>query len=174
MRGKVIKNFITKNCLKFGHFTLQSGQTSDFYVDKFILESDPNILFETGRLMVQKLPKLRYDYVVGLELGGIPIATVISQITKKPLVLLRKSAKDYGTNRMAEGPDIQGKNLLMIEDIVTTGGQIIESYNRLKESGGNTILVSAIILREEEAASNIKQQTGLDLSYAFEYKELFT
>ena len=173
LRDKVVKNFITSNCIKFGHFVLRSGQTSNVYIDKFVLESNPNVLYETARLMIQGLPRVDYDVVVGLELGGIPIATVISQITKTPLALLRKDTKGYGTSNMVEGASIKNKRLLIIEDIVTSGGQIIDSVEELKQSEGQPVLASAIILREEQGKTNIKNKTGIDLSYAFKYEDLF-
>ena len=173
LRDKVVKNFIISNCIKFGHFRLRSGQTSDVYIDKFILESNPSVLYETARLMIQNLPRVDYDVVVGLELGGIPVATIISQITKTPMALLRKNTKEYGTANMVEGATIENKRLLVIEDIVTSGGQIIEAAERLIQAGGRPVLASSIILREKQGKTNIKNKTGIDLSYAFEYGDLF-
>jgi orotate phosphoribosyltransferase len=66
----------------------------------------------------------KIDYLAGLELGGIPIATVLSQLTTLPVVFVRKKAKEYGTRRLGEGAEIVGKRLLIVEDVVTSGGQL--------------------------------------------------
>lgn len=105
-----------------GEFRLRSGVTSDEYFDKYLFESDPELLREIARALVQLLPE-EVDAIAGLELGGVPLATVVSQVSGLPALFVRKEAKTYGTCRLAEGGEVAGRRLAVIEDIVSSGGQ---------------------------------------------------
>lgn len=109
-----------------GEFQLRSGEVSHEYFDKYLFESDPALLNEIAQAMSPFIPG-SVDALAGLELGGIPIATMLCQITGLPTLFVRKEAKPYGTCKLAEGGSIDGKKLLIVEDVVTTGGQIIQS-----------------------------------------------
>src|ERR1700678_3184328 len=95
-----------------GSFLLRSGKTSTEYFDKYQFESDPTLLKEIGRQMVPLIPK-GTDYLAALEMGGIPIATALSFETGIPVIFVRKTAKEYGTCKFAEGPAIKGKRLTL-------------------------------------------------------------
>ena len=95
---------------------------ADRYFDKYRFESDPSLLAEIAEEMVPLVPP-ETQGLAGLELGGIPLATVLSAATGLPAFFVRKEAKKYGTERLCEGGNIGGKRLLIIEDVVTTGGQ---------------------------------------------------
>jgi orotate phosphoribosyltransferase len=118
-----------------GTFKLRSGQISSFYFDKYLFESDPKLLAPIVEHLTELIPA-ETEILAGLDLGGIPIATGLSLHTGKPAVFVRKKAKDYGTNKLAEGIAIDGRELLIVEDVVTTGGQIIESANEIRALGG--------------------------------------
>jgi orotate phosphoribosyltransferase len=118
-----------------GNFKLRSGQISNEYFDKYRFESNPILLKEIAKQLAALLPK-NCDALAGLEMGGIPIATALSLETGLPCVFIRKQAKDYGTCQFAEGLDIKNKNLCLIEDVITTGGQVILSA-QLTNSGLN-------------------------------------
>ena len=83
-----------------GEFTLRSGATSDEYFDKYLFESDPELLREIAQALVRLLPE-RVDAVAGLEPGGVPLATVVSQVSGLPALFVRKRPKPYGTRRAA-------------------------------------------------------------------------
>lgn len=89
------------------------------------------------------------DLLAGLELGGVPVATALSLASGIPLVFVRKTAKAYGTAKLAEGPDIEGKRLLIVEDVITTGGQVILSTDQLRERGASVTTAICVIDREE-------------------------
>lgn len=117
-----------------GEFTLRSGIVSNEYFDKYQFESDPVLLRDICTEMAKLVPE-DTDYLAGLEMGGIAIVTVLSQITGIPALFVRKEAKKYGTAKLAEGPDYQGKRLTIVEDVVTSGGQIVLSHQDLIEAG---------------------------------------
>src|SRR5258706_4868324 len=130
-----------------GEFLLRSGQTSSEYFDKYLFESDPALLREIAEAMAALIPD-GIDALAGLELGGVPVATVLSQVTGLPALFVRKKAKDYGTRRLAEGGDIAGRRLLVVEDVVTTGGQVLLSAADLRSLGATVDTVLCVIDRE--------------------------
>jgi orotate phosphoribosyltransferase len=153
-----------------GQFTLRSGASSDSYFDKYSFESDPRLLREIGRALAVLLPD-RADAVAGLELGGVPLATVLSQVSGLPTVFMRKQAKTYGTCRLAEGIEINGKWLIAIEDVITTAGQVIESVRELRGRGAQIETVLCVIDREAGGADRLAEH-GLQLRSLFTMGEL--
>jgi len=104
-----------------GEFTLRSGAKSNEYFDKYLFEADPKLLKDIAQALVPLVPS-GIDALAGLEMGGIPIATMLSQFTGLPVLFVRKKAKDYGTCKIAEGGAVAGRKLLIVEDVVTSGG----------------------------------------------------
>ena len=137
-----------------GSFLLRSGQTSSEYFDKYQFESNPNLLREIAKELVPLLPK-QTDYLGALEMGGIPIATALSLETGIPVVFVRKTAKEYGTCKFAEGPAIKGKRLTLIEDVITTGGQVVTSCTDLRSEGAIIEDVLCVIDRSEGKTEKI-------------------
>lgn len=131
-----------------GEFVLRSGASATEYFDKYLFESDPELLAEIAEALVDLVPP-GTDLLAGLELGGVPLAVVLAQITGLPVIFVRKEAKAYGTRRLAEGADIAGKRLLIVEDVVTSGGQVVLSTSDLRERGA--IVDSAICVIDREA-----------------------
>jgi orotate phosphoribosyltransferase len=123
-----------------GEFRLRSGAMKREYFDKYLFESDPELLRAVGSGLVALLPG-DIDAVAGLELGGVPLATVVSQLTGPPALFVRRTAKEYGTRRLAEGGEVRGWRLAVIEDVVGTGGQLIDSCRALRERGGVVVEV---------------------------------
>ena len=153
-----------------GEFLLRSGQTSTHYFDKYLFESDPELL----RLIAQSLLPLvpaGSEGVAGLELGGVPIATVLSQLTGMPAFFVRKKAKPYGTRRLAEGGDVSGRRLAVVEDVVTSGGQVLKSCRDLAERGAQVTGVLCVIDREAGGEENLRE-AGLQLRSLFRMSEL--
>jgi len=130
-----------------GEFKLRSGAVSNEYFDKYLFESHPGLLREIGAGLVELLPD-GIDAVAGLELGGVPLATMISQLTGLPTLFVRKAAKEYGTCRLAEGGEVDGQRLAVIEDVVTSGGQLIESCRALRVLGADLAGVVCVIDRQ--------------------------
>src|SRR6266508_3593456 len=107
-----------------GTFRLRSGQVSDVYFDKYRFESEPVLLREMV-LSMQHLVPQGIDGLAGLELGGVPLAALLSQELRIPTYFVRKKAKEYGTCQLAEGGEVRGKHLLVVEDVVTSAGQVL-------------------------------------------------
>ena len=140
-----------------GDFVLRSGRKSSFYFDKYRFESDPKILAAVAERMHKLLPEL-YDKLAGLELGGIPIATVLSQLTGRPCLYVRKEAKSYGTRNLIEGSFNRGERVVVIEDVVTTAGQVRKSVIEMRAAGLEINHVVCAVDREaggKEALNNI-------------------
>lgn len=138
-----------------GEFRLRSGVTASTYFDKYQFESDPELLAAVTHHMAELVPS-DTELLAGLELGGVPIATALSLNTGIPVVFVRKKAKEYGTARLAEGPSISGKRLLVIEDVVTTGGQIVRSIGDLRDRGAAVTHAVCVIDRQQGGRSALE------------------
>lgn len=133
-------------CRLSGEFTLRSGQVASEYFDKYLFESDPFLLGRVARAMVPLLPE-GTELLGGLELGGVPIATMVSSLTGRPALFVRKQAKEYGTCKLAEGPDVAGRRVTLLEDVITTGGAVRDATRALREAGAVVEVVVCAIDR---------------------------
>lgn len=138
-----------------GRFRLRSGANSDEYFDKYLFESDPELLLEIALALKTLIPP-GVDAFAGLEMGGIPIATVLSQVTGIPTLFIRKKAKEYGTRKLAEGGEVHNRNIMIVEDIITSAGQTRESAKELRNSGAHIVGVLCVIDREEGGRVNLE------------------
>jgi orotate phosphoribosyltransferase len=153
-----------------GEFLLRSGKTSNEYFDKYQFEARPQILAALADAMIPLLPK-DFDMLGAMEMGGIPIATAIALKTGKQMVFIRKEAKEYGTCKFAEGPDIQGQRICLVEDVITTGGQVVISTGMLREQGAIIEDVIAVIDRSQGDHSSL-QGAQLSLQALFTMAQL--
>jgi orotate phosphoribosyltransferase len=113
------------------------------------------------------------DAVAGLELGGVPLAALVSQVSGLPALFVRKEAKAYGTCRLAEGGEVAGRRVVVIEDIVSSGGQVIASCRALRNLGAEIVAVLCVVDRESGGAAAIAAE-GLELRSAFTMSEVRT
>ncbi len=153
-----------------GTFKLRSGIISNEYFDKYQFESNPLILNEIAKHLSRLLPE-DFDAFAGLEMGGIPVATAMSLLLSKPVVFVRKKAKEYGTMKVAEGMEILNKTLVVVEDVVTSGGQVVESVLELRRFGAKVELAFCIIDREQGGRENLSK-IGIELRSLFKMSEL--
>ncbi len=137
---------IASVCRLTGTFTLRSGQVSSTYFDKYLFEADPELLAEVADHAARLIPT-DIEVLAGLELGGIPVATALSLSTGLPVAFVRKRAKEYGTAKLAEGAQIAGRRVLIVEDVITTGGQVALSMADLRAGGAHIESVLCIIDR---------------------------
>jgi orotate phosphoribosyltransferase len=144
-----------------GDFLLRSEQRSNEYFDKYLFESDPKLLKAIIKKMKLLIPK-KTELLAGLEMGGIPLVTALSIETGMESAFVRKTAKEYGTCKVAEGGEISGKKICVIEDVVTTGGQIIKSVQELRNRGGIVENVLCVIQRNPDASAILAKE-GLSL-----------
>jgi orotate phosphoribosyltransferase len=145
-----------------GEFKLRSGNISNFYWDKYRFESDPALLTAIAEEMVRLLPS-DCDGLAGLELGGVPLATAVSLQTGIPCFYVRKEAKTYGTCNLIEGGAKEGSNLVVIEDVITTAGQVCTSIEQIRAAGYTVEHVVAVIDRQAGGAEKI---SALGCSFA--------
>lgn len=153
-----------------GTFILRSGAVSNEYFDKYLFESNPELLMEIAKKMVLLLPD-SFDIIAGLEMGGIPLATALSIVSGKPVVFIRKKAKEYGTCKLAEGTDIIKKSVVVIEDVVTSGGQIVISSEDLRKHGAN-IKTALCVIDREAGGKEALAEKGIELKALFTMSEL--
>jgi orotate phosphoribosyltransferase len=168
MRTQLARDIYNTSYIQ-GQFRLRSGSISNEYFDKYLFESEPHLLKEIVNEMSQLIPE-ETEVIAGLELGGIPIVTALSLITNNKACYVRKKPKEYGTCRIAEGAEISGKNVCIIEDVVSTGGQIIKSVKELRNQGAIITTVLCVIQRNKVASENLAKE-GLELKplFAMEY-----
>ncbi len=153
-----------------GTFLLRSGRTSSTYFDKYRFESNPGLLKRVAKKMVPLLPD-RAEVLAGLELGGVPIATAISLDTGMPAAFVRKEAKNYGTCLAVEGADVASKRIVLIEDVITTGGAVVEAVKLVEAAGGNVVGIVCAIWRGD-GAPRIASLPDLTVSAAMTKDEL--
>lgn len=147
---------IDSTCRVSGDFTLRSGISTTEYFDKYLFEGDPALLRAVADQMVPLLPR-DTEVLGGLELGGVPIATILSSLTGLPTLFVRKEAKTYGTCKLAEGGDFTGRRVTLIEDIVTTGGAARNAALALRERGAVIDTLVCAIDRSAPGANHLPE-----------------
>ncbi|MFG0330631.1 MAG: orotate phosphoribosyltransferase [Phycisphaerales bacterium] len=158
---------IAEVALLRGNFTLRSGRTSRYYLDKYLFSTRPEILEPIGRLFAERIDTNAVDRLAGAELGGIPLVTAASLATGLPSVFIRNQKKGYGTAKRLEGALGQNDRVVILEDVATSGGQALEAAQVITETGARVVKIIATIDREEGARENIEQA-------GFSFEALFT
>ena len=153
-----------------GEFTLRSGKTSTFYWDKYRFETDPKLLDAITAEMEKLLPDT-FDKLAGLEMGGIPLATELSRKTGKRCLYVRKKAKEYGTCNLVEGGFKPGERVVVVEDVITTAGQVCISVKEMRALGLLVEHVVCAIDRQQGGGEKINE-IGCSLAAAFTLSEL--
>ena len=161
-----VKEFATflhqKGIIKFGEFTLASGKKSSYYVDLRLVPSYPHEF----RMMVKHLQERiseetgldNFDSIVSVPTGGLVIASALAIETVKPLIYVRSKPKDYGTSKSVEGLIHEGMKVLMIDDVATTGGSVVNAIKSLKEQNIKISDAYVIVNRMEGADNALKEQ----------------
>lgn len=149
-----------------GDFTLRSGRKSRYYLDKYLFETQPDILRALGAAFAERLTP-ETTLIAGAELGGVALAAAASLAGGKPFVIIRNAKKDYGTSKPYEGRIAATDRVLLVEDIATTGGQVLEAARLIRELGAAVERIVAVIDRQEGARENIE-------GAGFTFESLFT
>ncbi|MEM7077075.1 MAG: orotate phosphoribosyltransferase [Pseudomonadota bacterium] len=153
-----------------GTFTLRSGVVSDTYFDKYLFESDPQLLRSIARALVPLVPQ-ETEVLAGLEMGGIPVVTALSLETDLPAAYIRKVPKTYGTAKFAEGPALAGRNVLLVEDVVSSGGAILDAVAMLRDIDVAAERALCVIDRESGGRENLAA-AGLELLALFTMSQI--
>jgi orotate phosphoribosyltransferase len=134
-----------------GDFVLSSGKRSRYYLDKYLLETDPALLEDIASGMAAMLPEAT-DRLAGVELGGVALAAAVALKTGLPFVIVRREAKEHGTAKEFEGKLEAGDRVALVEDIATTGRQAVQAARKLEKAGAKVAAVLCIVDRQEGAA----------------------
>ncbi|GAA4258856.1 orotate phosphoribosyltransferase [Dactylosporangium darangshiense] len=134
-----------------GQFELRSGRVATEYFDKYLFEADPALLDEVAAGLAALVPD-GTEVLAGLEMGGIAVVTALARHARLPCAFVRKAAKPYGTRRLAEGAEVAGRRVLVVEDVVTSGGQVVISAGQLRELGARISDALCVIDRQEGGA----------------------
>lgn len=190
MTQEALAKRIAEVALLRGTFTLRSGRTSTFYLDKYLFSTQPDVLRELGRMFAERIaaiapgedsgshqshpragglvaPLRSVTRLAGAELGGIPLVTAASLASGIPCVFIRNQKKEYGTAKQLEGVLTADDGVVIVEDIATTGGQVLEAAKVVTATGANVLKIIATIDRLEGARENIEQA-------GFAFESLFT
>ncbi|MEX2219009.1 MAG: orotate phosphoribosyltransferase [Phycisphaerales bacterium] len=161
-----------------GTFTLRSGRTSSYYLDKYLFSTRPEVLRPLAGLFAQRIAAIRakgeggrVDRLAGAELGGIPLVTAASLETGLPCVFVRVKKKEYGTAKQVEGQLLAGERVVIVEDVATTGGAALEAAEALRGAGAEVVAIIATIDRQEGARENV-ERAGIAFEALFTKREL--
>ncbi|WP_336001347.1 orotate phosphoribosyltransferase [Halorientalis halophila] len=142
------------DAVKFGEFELSHGGTSEYYVDKYVFETDPRSLELIAEAFADRVGDAK---LAGVALGAVPLVAVTSVETGQPYVIARKQAKEYGTGNRIEGDLAEGEEVVVLEDIATTGQSAVDAVEALREAGAVVDRVIVVVDRQEGAAENLAE-----------------
>jgi len=153
---------LLKECkaIQFGRFVLTSGAISDYYIDIKKASTNPNILRKIAKEIADYTSG--YDIIAGMELGAVPLIVAVSLETNIPYVIIRKQKRDHGTSKQIEGPNINGKKVLIIEDVTTSGGSVLQAINIIRSNKGIVDEVIVVVDRQSGAEEKLQQ---VDISF---------
>jgi orotate phosphoribosyltransferase len=172
---KRLLEIIKKDALMRGDFTLASGKKSTYYINakKVILKPEGALL--SAKIMLALLPQ-ETQAIGGVPLGAVPIVSSmvsLSYLEKKPVegFLIRKQSKGYGTSKLIEGDVSRGMKVVLVEDVVTTGGSVLKAIDTAREHGLEVLKTISLIDRKEGGAE-LLQKSGIDFESVFEIDEI--
>ncbi len=150
--------------IKHGKFKLSNGSLSDYYIDKYVFETQPDVLNAIADEIAEMLESSEVDVLAGPELGAVPLVTAVSMKTGIPAAFIRKGQKHYGTQARVEGSIEKGQRVALVEDVTTTGGTILETAELVEEVGGIVERLIVVVDRNEGGVDNVAEE-GYDLEY---------
>ncbi|MFH1684518.1 MAG: orotate phosphoribosyltransferase [Candidatus Margulisiibacteriota bacterium] len=142
--------------VKFGEFTLSSGKRSDFYVDCRKVTLHPQGAKLIGKIILEKIKGLKIDAIGGLTLGADPITSSVVTLGDIPGFIVRKKAKEHGTQQKIEGLIEKGWNVVIVEDVATTGASAKQAIEAAEAAGAKVVKVISVVDREEGAKEALK------------------
>ena len=141
-----------------GDFTLSSGKKSDYYINMKKAITEPEILSTIAKLITEKIENDNIDKVAGPALGAVPIATAVSLESETPLLMIRKEKKGYGTSKLIEGELNPNDNVIVVEDVTTTGGSLLKAIKAIQDNGGNVTRAFVVVDRQEGAIDEFEKE----------------
>ena len=153
-----------------GEFKLRSGATSGVYFDKYRFEAEPDLLSEIAARMEPLIPD-GTERLIGLEMGGIPLATALSLRSGLKLGFCRKKAKEYGTRLQVEGGVESGEKVTVVEDVITSGGAAHDAIRVLREAGCEILAILCVVDREAGAGEKFRE-SNVDFRPLYKWSRL--
>ncbi len=144
----------TADAVQFGEFDLAHGGTSEYYVDKYLFETDPRCLELIAEAFAERVDE--DEKLAGVALGAVPLAAATSVAAGVPYVIARKQRKEYGTANLIEGRLEEGEEVVVLEDIVTTGTSLVDAIEALREAGATVDRAMVVVDREEGGRENVE------------------
>lgn len=171
LKAELIEHFKKTNSFKHdptNKFQLSSGVQSEFYVDCRTVVADPIVLAKIGEFSFEKVKNLKFDCIGGLELGAIAIAAIISQYglqhaQRWPNFVVRKQAKGHGLGKKIEGTVSSGNRALIVDDVLTSGGSILQAVEAARQAGLVVDHALVIVDRQEQDGEKSLQKEGVKL-----------
>lgn len=167
--GSLIKEV---GAIKKGKFKLSNGSLTDFYIDKYVFETRPEVMEKIAEQIATMLEESEIDLIVGPELGAVPLVTAVSLKTGIRCAFIRKGQKHYGTQARIEGSIQKGQRVAIVEDVTTTGNTILETAELVEEVGGLPERLIVVVDRNEGAVDNVND-AGHELEYLVQVGEDF-
>jgi orotate phosphoribosyltransferase len=156
-----------------GDFVLRSGKRSGYYLDKYRFETRPDLLAALGERIAQAVAEFEPDAtrLAAPELGAVALAAAGSLASGLPFLIVRKRAKDYGTSNRIEGVYEEGECVCLVEDVVTSGGALLEAVEALREAG-LTVRIAVCVVDREEGGTEALARHGVRLQPIFRAREI--
>jgi len=153
-KEKLIHQLKECGAIQFGRFVLTSGAISDYYIDIKKASTDPKTLKKIAQAMSDLAQG--YDLLAGMELGAVPLVVALSLETEIPYVIIRKEKREHGTGKQIEGVDVKDRNVLVIEDVTTSGGSVVKTIQILREN--NAVVDKVLVVVDRESGAKEKLQ----------------
>jgi orotate phosphoribosyltransferase len=172
---ELAKSLVKTQALKFGVFTLTSGRMSSYYIDLRLVPSYPpifkRIIDMYCKVIVKEIGLSKFDIICGIPTSGLVFASVIAISLEKPLIYIRKEARQHGTQRSIEGLIKPGDRVLLVDDLITTGSSLINSKEKIAAEGCEIEDSIVLVDREEGGIENLKK-LGANIHYVAKVTEL--
>ncbi|MFZ1897202.1 orotate phosphoribosyltransferase [Methanoregula sp.] len=152
--NKIADLLIRHKAIEFGDFTLASGAKSRYYVDVKTAVTHPDFLAAIAQEIVTRY---EFDVVAGVAIGGVPLAVATALAAQKPFAIIRAEEKDHGKKTLIIG-EVKGKDILLVEDVTTSGGSAMYGISMLRNAGARASRVVTVVDREQGAAATLKKQ----------------
>ena len=153
MVDKKLKDLLIEaQAIRFGDFTLASGKKSKVYIDIKMAMTNPDILQAVASAVIKQ--NISWDVAAGVAVGGVPLAVATSLVSGKPYIIIRKEQKGHGLSSLIIG-DVSGKQVLMIEDVTTSGGSALFGVEQIRKAGGIITEIISVVDRDEGAAKTL-------------------
>ncbi len=162
--SEIAEKIKAAGAIKKGKFKLSNGSLTDYYVDKYVFETQPDVLSTVADEIAARIDPDDVDVIAGPELGAVPLVTAVSLRTGIPSAYIRKGKKHYGTQARIEGSIEKGQRVAIVEDVTTTGNTLLETVELIEEVGGVPTHLIVVVDRNDGAEENVKE-AGYELEY---------